>query len=140
MLSNFVIAASAWLRNLLKNVSTFGLNNGGAKFLNSQGARFLKSHVGNVCNFSTVVVTVFMALPMGMIGLLQLEDSDDDLRLMDVPGTVTSGSLNIIAVAGIVLLTMKPELAPSLELNTAMTTDPGNPVANSETSVATVWL
>ena len=77
---------------------------------------------------------------MGMIGLLQLEDSDDDLRLMDVPGTVTSGSLNIIAVAGIVLLTMKPELAPSLELNTAMTTDPGSPVANSETSVATVGL
>ena len=117
LFENFVIA-----------VSTLVLNNG--------GAICRKSHTGNVC---TVVVIVFIALPRGMMGLLQLDwkDWDDDLRVIDVPGTVTSGSLNSRAVAGIVLGITNPEFAPNSVLNTEITTAPGNPVANSDISAAT---
>merc|ERR1719507_1121449 len=63
--------------------------------------------------------------------------SDDETRLIDVPGTVTSGSLNNIAVAGIVRGTINPESAPNPELNTAITIAPGKPETNSATSDAT---
>ena len=109
-------------------VSNLGRNNGGAKNL--------MSHNGRVC---TVDVIVFTTFPSGMIGLLQLEweASDEDRRLIDVPGRVISGSLNNRAVAGIVLGTTNPVFAPNAVLNTETTTDPGNPAANSETSAAT---
>ena len=109
-------------------VSNLGRNNGGAKNLNS--------HNGRVC---TVDVIVFTTFPRGMIGLLQLvlEASDEDRRLIDVPGRVISGSLNNRAVAGMVLGITNPVFAPNAVLNTETTTDPGNPAANSETSAAT---
>ena len=109
-------------------VSTLGRKKG--------GTMCLKSHTGNVC---AVVVIVFIALPRGIIGLLQLEweGSNDDLWLIDVPGTVTSGSLNSTAVAGIVLGTTNPESAPNPVLNTDITTAPGNPAAKSDTSAPT---
>ena len=80
-----------------------------------------------------------VALPRGIMGLAQLEweGSDDDLRLIDVPDTDTSGSLNSRAVAGTVLGTTNPESAPNPVLKTEITTAPGNPVANSDTSAAT---
>ena len=117
-------------------MSTLGLNSGGANVLRSQGAKFLRSHTGNVC---AVVVIVLTAAPNGMIGLLHpgWERSDEVRRLIEVPGTVTSGSLNIRAVAGMVLGTTNPELAPSVELNTDMTTAPGNPAAKRDNSAAT---
>ena len=120
----------------LRAVSTLGLNSGGANVLRSQGAKFLRSHTGNVC---AVVVIVLTAAPNGMIGLLHpgWERSDEVRRLIEVPGTVTSGSLNIRAVAGMVLGTTNPELAPSVELNTDMTTAPGNPAAKRDNSAAT---
>ena len=120
----------------LRAVSTFGLNSGGVAVIISQGAKFLRSHTGNVC---AVVVIAFTAAPNGMIGLLHpgWERSDEVRRLIEVPGTVTSGSLNIRAVAGMVLGTTNPELAPSVELNTDMTTAPGNPAAKRDNSVAT---
>ena len=92
------IACTNIFEKILIAVSTLGLNNG--------GAMRRKSHTGKVC---TVVVTVFVALPRGIMGLAQLEweGSDDDLRLIDVPDTDTSGSLNSRAVAGIVLGTTK---------------------------------
>ena len=62
---------------------------------------------------------------------------DEDLLLIDVPGRVTSGSLNNRAVAGTVLGTTNPEFAPNAVLNTETTTDPSNPAAKSETSAAT---
>ena len=117
-------------------MSTLGLNNGGANVIISQGATFPRSHAGNAC---AVVVIEFTAFPNGIMGLLH-PDSDGSvevLRLIEVPGTVMSGSLNEIAVAGIVLGTTKPEFAPRTELNTEMTTAPGNPAANTDTSVAT---
>ena len=109
-------------------VSTLGRNNGGAKCLNS--------HPGRVC---TVDVILFTTLPSGMIGLLQLiwVGLDEDLLLIDVPGRVTSGSLNNRAVAGTVLGTTNPEFAPKAVLNTDTTTAPGNPAAKSDTSAAT---
>ena len=114
--------------NLLIALSNLGLNRG--------GATVLRSHTGNVC---AVVVMVFIALPKGIIGLLHpdWEGSADVRLLIDVPGNVMSGSLNNKAVAGIVLGTTKPELAPRAELNTDITTAPGNPAANSDTSAAT---
>ena len=109
-------------------VSTLGRNSGGAKFRNS--------HPGRVC---TVDVIVFTTRPSGMIGLLQLiwVGLDEDLLLIDVPGRVTSGSLNNRAVAGTVLGTTNPEFAPKAVLNTDTTTAPGNPAAKSDTSAAT---
>ena len=109
-------------------LSTFGLNNG--------GAIVLRSHTGNVC---AVVVIVFMAVPNGIIGLLHpdWEGSVDVRRLIDVPGSVISGSLNSRAVAGTVLGTTNPEFAPRAVVKTEITTDPGNPAANSDTSDAT---
>ena len=82
---------------------------------------------------------MFVALPRGIIGLVQLlrKGSDDDLRLIDVPDTDTSGSLNSRAVAGNVLGTTNPESTPNPVLNTEITTAPGNPVANSDISAAT---
>ena len=120
----------------VRAVSTFGLNSGGVAVIISQGAKFLRSHTGNVC---AVVVIAFTAAPNGMIGLLHpgWERSDEVRRLIEVPGTVTSGSLNIRAVAGMVLGTTNPELAPSVELNTDMTTAPGNPAAKRDNSAAT---
>ena len=95
----------------------------------------LRSHTGNVC---AVVVIVFMALPNGIIGLLHpdCEGSADVRRLIDVPGSVISGSLNSRAVAGIVLGMKNPEFAPRAVLKTEITTDPGNPAANKDTSDA----
>ena len=114
--------------NLVIVLSTLGLNKGGAKFLSN--------HTGNV---DAVDVIVFTALPNGTMGLLHLdmEGSADVLRLMDVPGSVISGSLNNRAVAGMLLGTTKPEFVPKPVLNTEMITAPGNPAANSETSAAT---
>ena len=116
------------LLNLSMALFTLGLNNGGAKFC--------IIHTGKVC---TDDVSVFTTCPSGMIGLLQLglELSDEDLRLIDVPGRVISGSLNKTAVAGKVLGITNPVFAPNTVLNTETTTDPGNPAANSETSAAT---
>ena len=109
-------------------LSTLGLNNGGAKFLNS--------HTGRVC---AVDVTLFTTLPSGMMGLLQLlwEASDGDCLLIDVPVRVKSGSLNNKAVAGMVLGITNPEFTPKAVLNTDTTTDPGNPAAKREISAAT---
>ena len=66
-----------------------------------------------------------------------MEASDEDRRLIDVPGRVISGSLNNRAVAGMVLGITNPVFAPNAVLNTETTTDPGNPAANSDTSAAT---
>ena len=126
------MAASVKLEYRVKALSTYGLNRGGANCLNIQGATFLNSHTGNV-------VALLIALPRGIMALLQVDwmGSDDEIRLIDVPGTVTSGSLNNIAVAGIVRGTINPELRPKLELKTAVTTAPGKPETNSATSDAT---
>ena len=96
----------------------------------------LRSHTGNVC---AVVVIVFTAAPNGIMGRLHpdCEGSADVRLLIDVPGSVMSGSLNITAVAGIVLGTTKPEFAPRAELKTDITTAPGNPATSSATSDAT---
>ena len=82
---------------------------------------------------------LFITAPKGIMGLLHpgWERSDEVRRLIEVPGTVTSGSLNIRAVAGMVLGTTNPEFAPSVELNTDMTTAPGNPAAKRDNSAAT---
>ena len=116
-------------------MSTFGLNSGGANVLRSQGAKFLRSHTGNVC---AVVVIAFIAAPKGIMGLLHPNrDGSVDVRLLiDVPGSVMSGSLNSRAVAGIVLGMTNPEFAPRAVLKTEITTDPGNPAANKDTSDA----
>ena len=126
------MAASVKLEYRVKALSTYGLNRGGANCLNIQGATFLNSHTGNV-------VALLIALPRGIMALLQVDwmGSDDETRLIDVPGTVTSGSLNNIAVAGIVRGTINPELRPKLELKTAVTTAPGMPETNNATSDAT---
>ena len=126
------MAASVKLEYRVKALSTYGLNRGGANCLNIQGATFLNSHTGNV-------VALLIALPRGIMALLQVDwmGSDDEIRLIDVPGTVTSGSLNNIAVAGIVRGTINPELRPKLELKTAVTTAPGKPETNNATSDAT---
>ena len=126
------MAASVKLEYRVSALSTYGLNRGGANCLNIQGATFLNSHTGNV-------VALLIALPRGIMGLLQVDwmGSDDEIRLIDVPGTVTSGSLNNIAVAGIVRGTMNPESIPKPELNTAITIAPGKPETNSATSDAT---
>ena len=126
------MAASVKLEYRFSALSTYGLNRGGANCLNIQGATFLNSHTGNV-------VALLIALPRGIMALLQVDwmGSDDEIRLIDVPGTVTSGSLNNIAVAGIVRGTMNPESIPKPELNTAITIAPGKPETNSATSDAT---
>ena len=126
------MAASVKLEYRVSALSTYGLNRGGANCLNIQGATFLNSHTGNV-------VALLIALPRGIMALLQVDwmGSDDEIRLIDVPGTVTSGSLNNIAVAGIVRGTMNPESIPKPELNTAITIAPGKPETNSATSDAT---
>ena len=126
------MAASVKLEYRVSALSTYGLNRGGANCLNIQGATFLNSHTGNV-------VALLIALPRGIMALLQVDwmGSDDEIRLIDVPGTVTSGSLNNIAVAGIVRGTMNPESIPNPELNTAITIAPGKPETNSATSDAT---
>ena len=126
------MAASVKLEYRVSALSTYGLNRGGANCLNIQGATFLNSHTGNV-------VALLITLPRGIIALLQVDwmGSDDETRLIDVPGTVTSGSLNNIAVAGIVRGTMNPESIPKPELNTAITIAPGKPETNSATSDAT---
>ena len=126
------MAASVKLEYRVSVLSTYGLNRGGANCLNIQGATFLNSHTGNV-------VALLIALPRGIMALLQVDwmGSDDEIRLIDVPGTVTSGSLNNIAVAGIVRGTMNPESIPKPELNTAITIAPGKPETNSATSDAT---
>ena len=126
------MAASVKLEYRVSAISTYGLNRGGANCLNIQGATFLNSHTGNV-------VALLIALPRGIMALLQVDwmGSDDEIRLIDVPGTVTSGSLNNIAVAGIVRGTMNPESIPNPELNTAITIAPGKPETNSATSDAT---
>ena len=126
------MAASVKLEYRVSALSTYGLNRGGANCLNIQGATFLNSHTGNV-------VALLIALPRGIMALLQVDwmGSDDETRLIDVPGTVTSGSLNNIAVAGIVRGTMNPESIPKPELNTAITIAPGKPETNSATSDAT---
>ena len=126
------MAASVKLEYRVKALSTYGLNRGGANCLNIQGATFLNSHTGNV-------VALLIALPRGIMALLQVDwmGSDDETRLIDVPGTVTSGSLNNIAVAGIVRGTINPESTPNPELNTAITIAPGKPETNSATSDAT---
>ena len=82
---------------------------------------------------------LFITAPKGIMGLLHPErDGSADARLLiDVPGSVMSGSLNIRAVAGIVLGTMKPEFAPRVELKTEITTEPGNPATSRATSDAT---
>ena len=82
---------------------------------------------------------LFITAPKGIMGLLHPErdGSADARRLIDVPGRVTSGSLNIRAVAGMVLGTRNPEFAASVELNTDMTTAPGNPAVKRDTSAAT---
>ena len=126
------MAASVKLEYRVSALSTYGLNRGGANCLNIQGATFLNSHTGNV-------VALLITLPRGIMALLQVDwmGSDDEIRLIDVPGTVTSGSLNNIAVAGIVRGTMNPESIPKPELNTAITIAPGKPETNSATSDAT---
>ena len=126
------MAASVKLEYRVSALSTYGLNRGGANCLNIQGATFLNSHTGNV-------VALLIALPRGIMALLQVDwmGSDDEIRLIDVPGTVTSGSLNNIAVAGIVRGTINPESIPKPELNTAITIAPGKPETNSATSDAT---
>ena len=126
------MAASVKLEYRVSALSTYGLNRGGANCLNIQGATFLNSHTGNV-------VALLIAFPRGIMALLQVDwmGSDDEIRLIDVPGTVTSGSLNNIAVAGIVRGTMNPESIPKPELNTAITIAPGKPETNSATSDAT---
>ena len=126
------MAASVKLEYRVSALSTYGLNRGGANCLNIQGATFLNSHTGNV-------VALLIALPRGIMALLQVDwmGSDDEIRLIDVPGTVTSGSLNNIAVAGIVRGTINPESTPNPELNTAITIAPGKPETNSATSDAT---
>ena len=126
------MAASVKLEYRVSALSTYGLNRGGANCLNIQGATFLNSHTGNV-------VALLIALPRGIMALLQVDwmGSDDEIRLIEVPGTVTSGSLNNIAVAGIVRGTMNPESIPKPELNTAITIAPGKPETNSATSDAT---
>ena len=126
------MAASVKLEYRVSALSTYGLNRGGANCLNIQGATFLNSHTGNV-------VALLIAFPRGIMALLQVDwmGSDDEIRLIDVPGTVTSGSLNNIAVAGIVRGTINPESIPKPELNTAITIAPGKPETNSATSDAT---
>ena len=126
------MAASVKLEYRVSALSTYGLNRGGANCLNIQGATFLNSHTGNV-------VALLIALPRGIMALLQVDwmVSDDETRLIDVPGTVTSGSLNNIAVAGIVRGTINPESTPRPELKTAITIAPGKPETNSATSDAT---
>ena len=126
------MAASVKLEYRFSALSTYGLNRGGANCLNIQGATFLNSHTGNV-------VALLIALPRGIMALLQVDwmGSEDETRLIDVPGTVTSGSLNNIAVAGIVRGTINPESTPNPELNTAITIAPGKPETNSATSDAT---
>ena len=126
------MAASVKLEYRVSALSTYGLNRGGANCLIIQGATLCNSHTGNV-------VALLIALPRGIMALLQVDwmGSDDEIRLIDVPGTVTSGSLNNIAVAGIVRGTMNPESIPKPELNTAITIAPGKPETNSATSDAT---
>ena len=130
------MAALVKLEYRVSALSTYGLNRGGANCLIIQGATLCNSHTGNVRN---AVVALFILFPRGIMGLLQVDwtGSDDEIRLIDVPGTVTSGSLNNIAVAGIVRGTINPELRPKLELKTAVTTAPGKPETNSPTSDAT---
>ena len=130
------MAVSVWLENRVRAVSTNGLNSGGDNVRKSQGAKFRKSQTGNLC---AVVVTVFIAVPSGIMGLLQVvwNADDEDLRLMEVPGNVMSGSLNNIAVAGSVLGTINPEFAPNPELNAEITTAPVKPAVNTDTSAAT---
>ena len=90
-------------------LSTTGLNRG--------GAMVLRSHTGNVC---AVVVIVFTAAPNGIMGRLHpdCEGSADVRLLIDVPGSVMSGSLNSRAVAGTLLGTINPEFTPIAVLNT----------------------
>ena len=130
------MAALVKLEYRFSALSTYGLNRGGANCLIIQGATSCNSHTGNVCN---VVVALLIALPRGIMALLQVDwmGSEDETRLIDVPGTVTSGSLNNIAVAGIVRGTINPESIPKPELNTAITIAPGKPETNSATSDAT---
>ena len=75
-----------------------------------------------------------------MIGLLQEADNEDaelEERLdMEVRRTVTSGSLNITAVAGTVLGTVKPVTSNSVE-NIVRTTAPVIPDTRPATSAKT---
>ena len=104
--------------------------------LNAGGSALLKSHVEKLW---AELVSVLIVRPMGMIGRLQLgwDRSDVELLLIVVPGTCTSGSLNITAVAGIVLGVINPELPSKTVLNTEITTAPCKPAVNNETSAST---
>ena len=91
----------------------------------------------------SLIASIF--LPRGITGLLHafsasidFGDIAEDLRDIDVLGTLMSGSLNRTAVAGRDLGTRNPVFSMNSEAYTDITTAPVKPATNDDTSASTI--